>query len=313
MNLRAAVKLPRREASRGRIRGGRLSLSILSCLVVAAVFGPLLSPKSPTMVVLPDRLKPPVWFGGTWAHPLGTDDLGRDEFARLLAGARVSLTVGLSVVVLAAIVGLTVGLIAGYREGRLGWLLMRIVDIGLALPGLLVTLVILAFLGPSERLVIIVLALESWLSFARLSRALAVGLKSEGYIEAAELGGISPRRIVLRHLLPNALPPVLTMATLEFARVVLQEASLSYLGYGVQPPGVSWGLMVASGQAYVSVAWWLVFMPGVALALTVLAVNRLQVWLRRRSDPSEFVEIPTIGRSLLGIGRSRADLPKVAS
>jgi peptide/nickel transport system permease protein len=190
--------------------------------------------------------------------------------------------------------------VAGYRGGRLGWLLTRIVDIGLALPGLLVVLLVLAFLGPSEQLVIIVLSLESSLSFARLARALAAGLKTEGYIEAAELGGIRSSAIIFRHVLPNSLPPMLTLATLEFARVVLQEASLSYLGYGIQPPAVSWGLMVADGQEYIAIAWWLVFMPGFALAVTVLAVNRLEAWLQQSSDPATFANLPNLRRPFLG-------------
>jgi peptide/nickel transport system permease protein len=268
----------------------RTPVILLTILVCIPIFGGRLWPKSPTAIDLSQALKSPVLFGGSWQHPLGTDELGRDELARIIAGAQVSMVVGLSVVVISFVVGVSLGILAAYRGGAVGWALDRIIDIGLAMPGLLLILVLLAVLGPSEKLVIVGLSLENWMVFARFSRALALRLKTSGYIEAAELIGVRQRVIITRHLLPNSLSPLLTLCTLEFAQVILKESALSYLGYGIQPPKVSWGLMVASGQDYLSVDWWLVFLPGLALILTVLTASRIGRWIGSSGEPSVLLE-----------------------
>lgn len=271
-----------------RDRLGFASVCLFVLIVLAAIVGPILLSASPTQPSLIDRLTPPAWeAGGSWAHPLGTDALGRDMLSRLVYSARASLTVGAAVVVLSGTVGILLGLIAGYHGKWLGSAIMRLVDTQVAFPGLLLALLILNILGASQRMVIIVLAVNGWMVYARMTRGVVLGLKEAPYVQAAETIGCPPRRIVFRYLLPNLSSPLLTLATLEFARIVLAEASLSYLGLGIQPPGASWGLMVAEGQEYLTVAWWAITFPGLAIALTVLTLNLMASWLRVATDPQQ--------------------------
>jgi peptide/nickel transport system permease protein len=263
-------------------------VAVLLSLVLVAVFAPVLAPYDPAAQSLRDRLLPPVWHEkGTWAHILGTDHLGRDMLSRLIWGSRVSLTVGTAVVLLAGAFGTAVGLVAGYCGGRIDAVLMRFVDTVLAFPGLLLALIILAVVGPSMGSVIAVLALTGWMVFARLARGIVLSARQLPYVEAAEMVGARPGRVIFRHILPNLVPPLLTLAILEFANAVLAEAALSFLGLGIQPPASSWGLDVAAGKDYLFIAWWPVTLPGLALALTVLAINLVASWLRITSDPQE--------------------------
>jgi peptide/nickel transport system permease protein len=263
-------------------------VAVLLSLVLVAVFAPVLAPYDPAAQSLRDRLLPPVWQEkGTWAHILGTDHLGRDMLSRLIWGSRVSLTVGTAVVLLAGAFGTAVGLVAGYCGGRIDAVLMRFVDTVLAFPGLLLALIILAVVGPSMGSVIAVLALTGWMVFARLARGIVLSARQLPYVEAAEMVGARPGRVIFRHILPNLVPPLLTLAILEFANAVLAEAALSFLGLGIQPPASSWGLDVAAGKDYLFIAWWPVTLPGLALALTVLAINLVASWLRITSDPQE--------------------------
>jgi peptide/nickel transport system permease protein len=233
------------------------------------------------------HLAPPAFSGGSWDYPLGTDNLGRDVLSRIFVGARVSLSIGIVVVLLAGVVGTALGIVAGYYQRWIGSTIMRLVDVELAFPALLLALTILALAGASPRTIIIVLTINTWMIFCRITRDSVLAIRTTTYIEAAETVGCSPARIMWHHLLPNLAPALLTLSTLEFARVVLAEASLSYLGFGVQPPGTSWGLMIADGQKYVSSAWWTVTFPGVALAVTVLAINLVASWLRVMTDPRQ--------------------------
>jgi peptide/nickel transport system permease protein len=261
---------------------------VLALIVGMAVFAPLLAPYDPGVQSLRDRLTPPVWQeGGSWAHVLGTDHLGRDILSRIMYGARVSLVVGVSVVLLAGGFGIAVGLVAGYYGGRIDAILMRFVDTLLAFPGLLLALVILAVVGPSMASVILVLALSGWMVYARMARGIVLTARRLPYVEAAEMVGGRPGRVIFRHILPNLVSPMLTLAILEFANIVLAEAALSFLGLGVQPPATSWGLDVATGKDYLFVAWWPVTLPGLALAVTVLAINLVASWARITSDPQE--------------------------
>lgn len=260
--------------------------AFLLLLALAAAAAPWLGLPSPTEVSVPDRLLPPAFVdGGSWAHPLGTDGLGRDVLSRLLYGGRVSLTVGFFVVLLAGTVGTAAGLVAGYRGGRVDSVIMRLVDAQLAFPGLLLILTILTIVGPSTTMVVVVLSLYGWMIYARLIRSLVLELRERPFIEASRVVGCSSRRIILRHLLPNVMAPLMTQAMLEFARAILAEASLSYLGLGIQPPQASWGLMVAENQVYVSLAWWTIVFPGLILAATVIAINTLASWVRVQMDP----------------------------
>jgi len=261
---------------------------VLVLLLLMAVFAPLLAPYDPAAQSLINRLKPPVWQdGGTWAHILGTDHLGRDMLSRLIHGSRISLFVGVSVVVLAGGFGVAFGLVSGYFGGRTDAICMRIVDTLIAFPGLLLALVILAVIGPSVTTVIVVLALNGWMVYARMTRGIVLSVRQLPYVDAAEMVGMSFVRVMARHILPNLVSPLLTLGILEFARIVLAEAALSFLGLGIQPPATSWGLDVANGKDYLYIAWWLVTLPGLAIAITVLAINLVASWARVSSDPQE--------------------------
>ena len=265
-----------------------LGVTVLILIVTVAIFAPVFAPYDPAEQSLRDRLLPPVWQAeGTWAHLLGTDHLGRDMLSRLIWGSRVSLTVGAAVVLLAGAAGTAVGLVAGYFGGRVDAVLMRLTDTVIAFPGLLLALVILAVVGPSMWSVIAVLALTGWMVYARMARGIVLSARQLPYVEAAEMVGARPGRVIVRHILPNLVSPLLTLAILEFANAVLAEAALSFLGLGIQPPASSWGLDVAAGKDYLFIAWWPVTLPGLALAITVLAINLLASWARITSDPQE--------------------------
>jgi ABC-type dipeptide/oligopeptide/nickel transport system permease subunit len=266
---------------------GLFGLGVLVLTALAAIFASALAPYSPTKQDLRNRLQPPIWWGGTTEHILGTDQLGRDLLSRMLFGARVTLFVSLAVVLIAGTVGIVVGLISGYVGGLTDTVIMRVIDTLLAFPGILLALVILYAVGPSVTLLVIVLSINGWMVYARMARGSVLTLRKAEYVEAAEVVGARPARVMFRHLLPNLASPLLTLAVLEFARIILAEAALSFLGYGVQPPKSSWGLMIAQGQNYLSSAWWLVVIPGIAISLTVLASNLFASWLRIYADPRQ--------------------------
>lgn len=269
-------------------RPGLFGLIVIVLLLLSAIFAPLIAPYDPSVQDIMSRLKPPMWLdGGNAAHILGTDHLGRDVLSRLLYGTRISLFVGFGTVALAGSFGVLFGLISGYLGGRVDAVLVAIVDTNVAFPGLLLALLILAVIGPSTSTVIVVLALNGWMVYARMTRGIVLSMRATPYIEAAETIGCTPGRVLIRHILPNLTSPLLTLATLEFARIVLAEAALSFLGLGIQPPATSWGLDVAQGKEYMFRAWWLVTFPGLAIALTVLAINLVASWLRVTLDPVE--------------------------
>ena len=265
-------------------KAGLLGLGIVIALVVMAVFAPLLAPHDPAAQSLTARLTPPFQ---SWTHPLGTDALGRDMLSRLIYGSRVSIVVGLAVVFLAGSFGIVCGLVSGYRGGRTDTLIMRVVDIQIAFPGLLLALIILAVIQPSLKTLIIVLAINGWMVYARITRGIVLSAREMPYVEAAEIIGCKDRRVVFRHILPNLTSPLLTLAVLEFARIILAEAALSFLGLGIQPPQVSWGLMIGEGHDYLFTAWWASTFPGIAISVTVLGVNLFASWLRVAADPQQ--------------------------
>jgi peptide/nickel transport system permease protein len=270
-----------------RSKAALAGLLIVSAVALMALFAPLIAPSDPGTIDLFNRLAKPIGFGGTWSHPLGTDALGHDELALLAYGARVSMITGLVVIVMAGAFGTLLGLVAGYLGGWRELVIMRLVDASIAFPGLLLALIILTMVGPGQRTLILVLAAISWMVFARVTHDIVLGLRETTFVRAAETVGASRTRIIARHLLPNLASTLLTVATLEFASIVISEASLSYLGFGIQPPGSSWGLMVANGQEYLSSAWWLVAIPGFSISLTVLALTLLAGWLRVTADPRQ--------------------------
>ena len=288
----AVVPLERRQDLRRvlgellRNKAALLGLLILIVIATAAVAAPLLAPVDPTIQEVTQRLKPPGW--GTpegRINLLGTDHLGRDILSRLIYGARISLVIGLSAVALAGTLGTLLGLVAGYRGGRVDDLIMRATDTMLAMPFILLALAVIAVLGPSLRNIIFVLGITSWVSYARIVRAEVLTLRTREFIVATLALGSGGRRIVFRHLLPNVLTPVIVIATLEVARMIILESALSFLGLGVQPPTPTWGGMLADGRAYLSTAWWQATFPGLSIMLTVLGINLLGDWLRDVLDP----------------------------
>ena len=268
-------------------RGGLFGIFILVVLVAGALLAPTLGLPDPVRGDLRARMAPPTWTGlfAPGAHPLGTDQLGRDILSRIVYGSRITLTIGAYAVVLGGIVGVMLGIVAGYCGGITDRLLMRLVDIQLAIPLMLLALLVVAALGPSLTNLVIVLALTSWIRYARIIRGQVLALREREFVQSARTIGASTTQIMLRHILPNVMTPALVVATLELARIIIMDAALSFLGLGVQPPAASWGRMLAEGRVYISTAWWVVTFPGLAIMLTVLSVNLLGDWLRDYFDP----------------------------
>ena len=261
-------------------------LGVIAAAVVVAAFAPALAPSDPVKNRLLDRLTPPMWAqGGSPRHPLGTDTLGRDVLSRLLHGARISLTVGLAAVLVAGVVGVGLGLVAGYRGGWADDLLMRLGDIQLAFPVLLLGVAVIAVLGASLINMILVLGASGWVTYARIARGETLSLKERDFVAAARALGAPARHVVVRHLLPNVLPSLMVVATFSVARTIIAEASLSFLGLGLPPPAPSWGAMLDEGRNYVTTGWWLALFPGLAILLLVLAINLCGDWLRDALDP----------------------------
>lgn len=267
---------------------GTLGFAIIVALLLMAIFAPLIAPYDPAAQSVIGRLKPPAWLAkGNWDHVLGTDHLGRDVLSRIIFGARASLLVGVVVVLIAGTFGVVVGLWAGFKGGRTDAILMRVVDVQVAFPGLLLILLIISVIGPSMMTMIVVLAVTNWMVYARVVRGIVLSVRQTPYVEAAEMIGCRTSRVVFRHILPNLISPLLTLGILEFTNIVLAEAALSFLGLGVQPPATSWGLDVANGRDYIFIAWWLITFPGLSIAITVLAVNLFASWVRVTTDPQE--------------------------
>jgi ABC-type dipeptide/oligopeptide/nickel transport system permease subunit len=262
---------------------GALALLVV---VVAAVAAPYVAPHDPARQSLIRRFTPPVWAsGGHAAHLLGTDQVGRDILSRIIHGARISLIVGVSAVVVSLVVGVTLGLLSGFVGGRLDVVLMTIVDVTLSFPQLLLALAFVAALGPSPVTIIVVLGLTGWERYARVVRAEVLALREKDFIEAARAMGVTSSRIVLRHVLPNTFSSIIVMSTLQVAQAILQEAALSFLGVGSGSAYPTWGQMIALGRDFVSVAWWLPTFPGLAILTTVLAINLVGDRLRDALDP----------------------------
>jgi peptide/nickel transport system permease protein len=286
---------------------GLASAIFLVVLSVAAFLAPWIAPHDPNDGNLSNALLSPVWHGGTWEYPMGTDWQGYDVLSRLLYGARTSLFIGMAVVLLAGTVGVLVGLIAGYKGGRTDRLLMGWVDVQVSFPGLLLAMLLIALVGGSVLSVTIILAINGWMVYARMTRGIVLSVRERPFVEAAELVGCPSRRVVFRHILPNLVSPLATLAVLEFARIILAEAALSFLGLGIQYPGVSWGLDIArAGDHELFGNQWLIVYPGILLSLTVLSVNLLSSWLRVALDPQErekrFAATATSGGNAAGSG-----------
>jgi peptide/nickel transport system permease protein len=255
-------------------------------LVIPAALAPLVAPYDPLKGSLANRLKPPVWQqGGSIDYPLGTDKLGRDILSRLIYGARVSLAVSLVAIVVGGIVGTALGLMSGYFGGRTDGVIMRLVDISLSFPTILVALVLVAAVGPSFATVITVVVVFLWARYARLVRGETLSIKERDFIARARVAGASHVRIMGRYIFPNVVNSLVVLATLQVGYVILLESTLSFLGAGLPRPTPAWGLMIADGRELIVTAWWVSMFPGLAIMLTVLALNLLGDWLRDHLDP----------------------------
>jgi peptide/nickel transport system permease protein len=263
-----------------------LGLAILAALVLAAVFADQIAP-DPGAQQLFERLNAPSWAGGEYGHLLGTDSLGRDLLARIIHGARVSLTVGLVGVALSGGVGITLGLIAGYLGRRWDRIIMRVADVQQAIPALVLAVAVAAVLKPSISNLIVVLAVTTWFTFTRVVRSEVLSLREMLFVESARVVGADDARIIARHILPNAAASIIVIATLMIGNLILFEASLSFLGLGVPLTTPTWGRMVFDGIDYVATAWWIALFPGLAVMLTVLATNLVGDWLRDALDPRQ--------------------------
>jgi peptide/nickel transport system permease protein len=258
---------------------------ILTLIVFASLFAPFLTPNDPLSTSFGNRLAEPAGLGGSLENPLGTDSLGRDIYSRLLHGGRLSLGLTVSGVIVGGIVGVFLGLLSGYVGGRTDSLIMRIADVQLAFPIILLAIAIIAVVGTSLQAIVGVLAISGWVFYARTVRSTVLSIREREYIEAAIGMGASPTRVILFHVLPNTWAPILVIASSQFATLVLLESGLSFLGLGVQPPDPSWGNMLAEGRDYLSNAWWLATHPGIVISLTVLGANLLGDGLRDLLDP----------------------------
>ena len=271
--------------------------AFITLIVLAAIFAPIVSPHQPQEQQLGLRHLSPFSTGTATNvavsptvkedrfYILGTDNLGRDMATRLIYGGRISIAVGVFGVLVSGAIGMSLGLVAGYHRGAVDDIIMRTVDVFMSVPLLLLALIVLFIIGTGFKEIILVFAIARWMLYCRVTRGITMSLRSQPFVEAAEAIGCSDRRILLRHILPNLVTPLMTIAALEVPRNILTESTLSFLGFGIQPPDSSWGLMLAQGRQYITAAWWMVVFPGLAIFLAALSFNLFGVWLRAVSDP----------------------------
>jgi peptide/nickel transport system permease protein len=261
-------------------------LVLIGVILAMAVLAPLIAPHDPSALTLDDKLKPPVFqTGGTWQYPLGTDQLGRDILSRLIFGARISLIVGLGTMLLGGLVGTSLGLISGYYGGWIDEGISMVAEIELAFPFILLALSLMAVLGTGLKNVIIALSVSSWVTYGRVVRAQVLVAKKMTYVEAAQVIGARPMRILFRHLLPNVAASIIVIGSFAIASAIMSEAFLSFLGLGVGLETPTWGSMLSEGRELIRVAWWPATLPGLAIMLTVLGINVVGDWLRDFIDP----------------------------
>jgi len=263
-----------------------IALLVLLLVLICAAGGEAIAPNDPNDLDLGAAFRPPVFeLGGSFATPLGTDNLGRDLLSRIMGGARVSVIVAFYAIILSGSIGALAGMASGYFGGMIDTLIMRLVEIQQSVPSVALALILAAALSPGLTTVIVVIALTYWAWYARIIRGEVLSLKTRDYVAYARVAGVGTATIFLRHLLPNILNTLLVLATLQVGQVILFEASLSFLGLGVQQPDVSWGLMLSDARQYITHAWWPITMPGLAIMLTCLSANIVGDWLRDRLDP----------------------------
>jgi peptide/nickel transport system permease protein len=263
-----------------------LPVAVLFVMVILAIFAPLLAPYPYDQINMSERLMPPFFLeDGSASHILGTDHMGRDVMSRVIYGAQISLSIAVLVIFITSSIGTVLGIISGYLGGRTDAFLMRITDISLAFPAILIAILLAATLGPGYWTVVIALSFLGWAPYARLIRGEALKLREADFVAQARIIGASPIRIMIRHIFPNIINPLIVMVTLSVGMVILTEAILSYIGAGIPAPNPSWGAMVEEGRTFIDTAWWISFFPGAAIGLVVLAGNFLGDWLRDKLDP----------------------------
>ncbi|MDQ7909060.1 ABC transporter permease [Phytohabitans sp. ZYX-F-186] len=284
-----AAGRPPRPWLRLRRRPGRrpwFSGTVMAIFAFCGLFGSVVAPHDPDKVNLSQALKPPVFAGGTPTYLLGTDQLGRDVLSRLLTGAQVSFLVAAGAVLIGGAIGLLVALLAGYSGGRLDAVLTRVADASMAFPVVLLAIVIVAIYGKGVTVVIAVLVVAAWPQYARVLRSEVIRIRTQEFVTMSRVMGGGRFWAITRHVVPNTIPTLLVLATLQIGLAIIAEGSLSFLGIGVPPPAASWGNMLADGRNFLATAWWLPVVPGVALSLTVLAANLFGDWLRQALDPA---------------------------
>ena len=268
------------------LRMGVVGAVLIASLLLTAIFCPVLAPYDPYKQNIMNRLKPPIWIeGGTAKHLLGTDHLGRDILSRIMYGSRISLTVGVSAVILQVIIGVALGLLAGYYGGKADSVISFMVNSMMGFPFILLAMSLVAVLGPSLQNIIIALGVTQWTVFTRITRIETMKAREQEYVLAATSLAFSTQRILLRHILPNLIPSLVVIATVEVARAIIRESLLSFLGLGIQPPTPSWGTMLAEGRDYMLMQWWLAALPGAAIFMSALGINLLGDAIRDVTDP----------------------------
>lgn len=282
-SLKARVGYALRSLRRSPV--GILGLIIVSVVLFFAIFGPNVSPYAPAQHNLRARFQPPGFVSDKGVHVLGTDQLGRDIWSRIIAGCRISMIVGLVAVAIGSSVGVTYGLLAGFAGGWLDTVLMRIADAFLAIPYIVLVVAISGVVGPGLVTLILILGFTGWVTYARVTRGEVLVVREMEYIVAARVVGQTESKIMFSHIFPNVVTSAIVLVALEVASTILAESSLSFLGLGVQPPTVTWGLMLADGRQYLGSAWWMATFPGIAITITVLGVVFLGDWLRDVLDP----------------------------
>jgi peptide/nickel transport system permease protein len=264
-----------------------IALAVLLLVCLSALLADRIAPYDPLAQDITLRFRPPAWEdGGSPDHLLGTDAVGRDLLSRIIFGGRVSLIVGVAAVAVQGTIGATLGLLAGYYGNRWDSIIMRIADIQLAIPTLILAIAVIAVLGPSLLNLVVVLGITNWVVYGRVVRSEVLSIRHREYIDASRLVGSRDARIIFRHILPNVAASIIVIASFEVAAMIIAEASLSFLGLGVQPPTPTWGGMVAEGRTYIGIRWWLSTIPGVLILVTVLALNVFGDWLRDVLDPT---------------------------
>lgn len=269
-----------------RSKTGSVGAFIVIIVCMVAIFAPILATHDPAELDPLLRLKPPVWMeGGLADHLLGTDNLGRDIFSRIVYGAQVSLIVGIGAVLVSGAIGAVLGLLSGFYGKWINALIMRVADSFLAIPTILFMLVVLAVVGPGLTTLIFVIGVTNWVSYARVVRGEVLSIKERDFVKAAKAVGAKDGRIIFKHILPNVASSFIVISGMNVATTIIMEASLSFLGLGIKPPAVSWGGMLSDGRQYIATSWWVATFPGIAITITVLGVIFLGDWLRDVLDP----------------------------